>query len=153
MFRIARLSMGPLSRSIGPLSRSRQLPVMINASSKAFFSDIPGVQSEGPKLVLIFTCNVCDTRSAKKISKNSYENGVVIVRCGQCKNLHLIADRIGMIEEKGWDINKYLQKTQNQGVKHITDENLFELSAEDFLGLKKSILEESNPADTPKHLS
>lgn len=58
-----------------------------------------------------------------------------------------------MIEEKGWDINKYLQKTQNQGVKHITDENLFELSAEDFLGLKKSILEESNPADTPKHLS
>lgn len=58
-----------------------------------------------------------------------------------------------MVEEKGWDINKYLQQTQNQGVKHVTDENLFELTAEDFLGLKKTILDESSSEGNPKHLS
>jgi len=70
------------------------------------FQDVPGVKTEGEKFVLVFTCKVCETRSAKKISKNGYEKGVVVVRCPGCKNLHLIADRVGIFEEPGWSIEE-----------------------------------------------
>ncbi|KAJ1281657.1 hypothetical protein BS78_04G322300 [Paspalum vaginatum] len=52
-------------------------------------------------LTMIFTCKVCDTRSMKMASRDSYENGVVVVRCAGCNNLHLIADRLGWFGEPG----------------------------------------------------
>merc|ERR1719231_1116188 len=63
---------------------------------------IAGVQTAGPKMLLRFTCthDDCtydgqDRTTTKVISKNSYENGIVLVRCSHCENLHLIADRLG----------------------------------------------------------
>ncbi|CAN1238096.1 DNL-type zinc finger protein [Linum grandiflorum] len=50
---------------------------------------------------MMFTCNVCETRSLKTLSKDSYEKGVVVARCGGCNNLHLIADRLGWFGEPG----------------------------------------------------
>ena len=92
------------------------------------FMDVPGVKTEGDKMVLMFTCTVCDTRSARKISKQAYHHGIVLVRCGGCKNRHLIADRMGVFEDTlplpragiskgpmvgtGWDIQKYLADTR-----------------------------------------
>ncbi|KAL2904595.1 DNL-type zinc finger protein [Bienertia sinuspersici] len=52
-------------------------------------------------LALVFTCKVCETRSMKMCSRDSYEKGVVVVRCGGCDNLHLIADRLGWFGEPG----------------------------------------------------
>lgn len=105
-----------------------------NGSSS--FTDVPGVKSGGETYVMAFTCTKCDTRSVKKISKQSYHNGVVIVRCPGCQNKHLIADNLGIFEDKGWDIEKFLSQNGAM-VKRISDEEgLLELSAEDILGNK-----------------
>ena len=44
---------------------------------------------------IMFTCNICETRNSKKISKQAYYNGIVVIRCQECDNLHLIADNLG----------------------------------------------------------
>lgn len=44
---------------------------------------------------MVFTCGSCNTRSVKAFSRNSYEKGIVIVRCPGCNKQHLIADNLG----------------------------------------------------------
>jgi hypothetical protein len=50
---------------------------------------------------MVFTCKVCETRSVKTVCRESYEKGVVIVKCGGCNNLHLIADHRGWFGKPG----------------------------------------------------
>ncbi|KAJ4845802.1 hypothetical protein Tsubulata_027807 [Turnera subulata] len=52
-------------------------------------------------LAMIFTCNICETRSMKMACRESYEKGVVVARCPGCENLHLISDRLGWFGEPG----------------------------------------------------
>jgi hypothetical protein len=42
-------------------------------------------------MMAMFTCNRCQTRDQYAFSRDSYQKGIVIVRCSGCKNLHLIA--------------------------------------------------------------
>ena len=50
-------------------------------------------QNDG-RLLIGFTCKVCSTRSHKFMSKKAYNEGVVIIKCDGCKNLHLMADHL-----------------------------------------------------------
>lgn len=60
-----------------------------------------------PRLQLTFTCTAgperqqpeCGERSTHEFSKNSYENGIVLVQCPKCKARHLIADHLGWFKE------------------------------------------------------
>jgi hypothetical protein len=101
------------------------------------FSDVPGVKSSGETYTMAFTCSVCDTRSVKKISKQGYHHGVVVVRCPGCQNRHLIADHLGVFEDKGWDIEKFLTESGGD-VKRVGEDGVFELTEQDILGRKES---------------
>lgn len=48
-----------------------------------------------------FTCNVCQQRTHRTISKQAYTKGIVLIECPGCKNRHLIADRLGWFEQRG----------------------------------------------------
>lgn len=37
-----------------------------------------------PKMSMIFTCNVCETRQMRSFTKLAYEKGIVIVTCKGC---------------------------------------------------------------------
>lgn len=64
-----------------------------------------------PRLSLTFTCQagpekdnpVCGHRSSHEFDKKSYEKGVVIIQCPECKARHLIADHLGWFNVSGGD--------------------------------------------------
>lgn len=106
-----------------------------DSNTRTSISDIPGAQTGGKKLAIVFTCKVCETRSAKQFTEQAYRHGVVMVRCPGCENLHLIADRLGFFEDESWDIEKAMQRMGEQ-VTAINDNNVLELTLKDVAGDK-----------------
>lgn len=93
------------------------------------------MESPGDKFVMVYTCSVCETRSAKTISKHAYYKGVVLVRCPGCENLHLVADRLGWFEDDSTDVESLLQQ-KGEKVRFVIGENVLELTENDILGSK-----------------
>jgi protein import protein ZIM17 len=105
------------------------------------FTDVPGTKNTKQKtLAIIYTCKVCNTRSAKQFTEHAYRHGVVLVKCPGCQNLHLIADRLGWFEdmdddfEAGWDIETAVLAKTGQNVKAVTNDTVLELTLEDVVG-------------------
>eukprot|EP00117_Sycon_ciliatum_P007534 scpid95233/ scgid10597/ DNL-type zinc finger protein len=88
------------------------------------------IDVEQGQLMMIFTCDVCKTRTAKMMSKQAYQHGVVIAQCPSCKNRHLIADNLGWFGEGAHTIEDVLKK-KGQEVKRSWDGEDFQLSPED----------------------
>jgi protein import protein ZIM17 len=107
-----------------------------NSDSDSKPYEIPGAQKGGRKLAIVFTCTVCDTRSAKQFTEQAYTNGVVLVRCPGCENLHLIADRLGYFQEEDWDLESLVQQ-KGEKVRTVTDNDVWELTLEDLVGTEK----------------
>lgn len=82
-------------------------------------------------LAMVFTCSVCETRSAKTMNRETYAKGVVIVRCPGCKNLHLISDRLGWFGEPG-SVEDFLAQ-KGLEVRTGNDET-YQFSLEDLTG-------------------
>uniref|UniRef100_A0A0D6R655 DNL-type domain-containing protein n=1 Tax=Araucaria cunninghamii TaxID=56994 RepID=A0A0D6R655_ARACU len=87
--------------------------------------------SERHNLAMVYTCKVCETRSVKTMSRESYEKGIVIVRCGGCNNLHLIADRLGWFGEPS-SVEDFLCARGEEIRRGVQDS--YELTLEDLAG-------------------
>ncbi len=106
------------------------------------FTDVPGTTTtKGKTLAIIYTCKVCNTRSAKQFTEQAYKHGVVLVKCPGCQNHHLIADRLGWFEDrgedgKGWDVEKLLAEV-GENVKAVSGDDVLELTLDDIAGTKR----------------
>ena len=85
-----------------------------------------------PAISIIFTCNVCNKRQAKTMSKKSYQEGVVLIRCGGCENIHLIADNMGWFNDDKTNIVDIL-KEKNELVQTLSDTDLLDVTDLDLI--------------------
>lgn len=122
------------ANSAGLARHCSSLPVPAQGAEAETQSHIPGVKQGGEKFVMLFTCSVCDTRSAKVISKTAYTSGVVLAKCPGCDNNHLIADHLGWFEDDSVDVESLMAAKGQSVTKAEFDATggVLELSQEDL---------------------
>ncbi|KAF8942455.1 Threonine synthase-like 1 [Haplosporangium gracile] len=80
---------------------------------------IPPNTDPKARMLIGFTCTVCNHRSHKTMSKHAYQHGVVIMQCDHCKNRHLIADHLGWFKNGGVTVED-LVKERGETVQKLT---------------------------------
>ena len=61
-------------------------------------------------MVVMYTCRVCETRSARRVSRAAYERGSVLLRCPGCRGLHVLADHLGYFDDAAVDAAALLER-------------------------------------------
>ncbi|KAI9340367.1 DNL zinc finger-domain-containing protein [Pilaira anomala] len=79
--------------------------------------DVPTIDPNH-KMLIGFTCKVCQDRSHHVMSKHSYTKGVVLIQCPGCKNRHLIADNLGWFRDGKTNIED-LVKEKGEAIRHV----------------------------------
>ncbi|KAK8813142.1 hypothetical protein WA158_002734 [Blastocystis sp. Blastoise] len=101
-------------------------PSTINVQPSTKISmNVPGTTDKGDSMIIVFTCKVCNTRAARRMSKRAYEHGVVLIRCPGCNNLHLIADNLGYFDDNSTNVETILAQ-KGEKVKRVDDSNVME---------------------------
>ena len=61
----------------------------------------PSQEQDQGRMLIGFTCKVCEARSHRTMSRHAYTKGIVLVECPGCSSRHLIADNLGWFEQRG----------------------------------------------------
>lgn len=113
-----------LTRRICQFSSPRQLFVrpFLSAFGQRCFTtaspssaSVPGSSSEAA-YAFVYTCKKCETRSAKRIGKRAYHEGVVVVKCDGCGSHHLVADNLRWFGESPENVETLLKARGEQVV-------------------------------------
>ena len=76
-------------------------------------------------MLLRFTCDyeACEDKPTitRVVSKNSYEKGLVLVRCPSCEMQHLIADHLGWCAEPGTTIEHIMTERGDEVRRALED--------------------------------
>lgn len=73
---------------------------------------------------MAFTCSKCETKQARTFSKDSYTKGVVLLRCGGCDSLHLIADNLGWFRDSKTNIEDLMKEKGDKVTTNIDDNSI-----------------------------
>lgn len=110
--------------------RERRPPLPIPTIKRHPYSTPNNAASE--RMVIGFTCKVCNQRTHRTMSKTAYTRGVVLIECPGCNNRHLIADNLGWFDRGKETRNiEEIMAARGEAVQKVTQEQeLFEILKE-----------------------
>lgn len=74
-----------------------------------FEGDLRSLVKTAPHMHLVFYCDLCGLKNLKKVSKKAFYDGVVLIRCDDCRKWHLLSDRLNWFAEDHGELGEDLE--------------------------------------------